>query len=381
MSDIKLRKDSHKIKIAQLRWGVEMGGPERVLRNIAVYSDRTEFDTRFFFIGSGGPYENEMRKMGFKVTVIHAKNGYSILMRMLLTRQIMDFQPDIIIDHGIPPFIRPILRMTTKAHLITYEHGEIEVNKNRNKPWLNWLNGYEYFLFCENILVNSIANKTRIDKNNKHNLNKTSVLPLGIDLESFDIKKITGQHNHYDGLVLGYIGRLQCQDKGIDYLPQIANSLRVSGLVNFKILVVGEGSDRDVLNKLIRENDLMEHFELLGFREDVIEYMNKMDIVIIPSRAEAFGLSAIEAVAAGAQVVAFDVGGLHENLIDCPNAHLIQPGNVRDMVSKIISVWEKHGHMRDPQGLNYVKTRFDVKRMVRKLEDVYRTIYYKYNQF
>src|ERR1035437_4837521 len=186
-----------------------MGGPERVLRNIAVDSDRTEFDTRFFFIGNGGPYENEMRKMGFKVTVIHAKNGYSILMRMLLTRQIMDFQPDIIIDHGIPPFIRPILRMTTKAHLITYEHGEIEVNKNRNKPWLNWLNGYEYFLFCENILVNSIANKTRIDKNHKHNLNKTSVLPLGIDLESVGIKKITSRHNHYDGLVLGYVGRLQ----------------------------------------------------------------------------------------------------------------------------------------------------------------------------
>jgi glycosyltransferase involved in cell wall biosynthesis len=380
LSDIRLQKDSHKIKIAQLRWGVEIGGPERVLRNIAAYSDRDEFDMRFFFISNGGPYENEMRKMGYKVIVIPAKNGYSILMRMLLTRQIMDFQPDIIHDHGIPPFIRPILRITTKAHLLTYEHGEIEVNLNRNKSWLNWLNGYEYFLFCENILVNSFANKIRIDKNNRRNSNKTSVLPLGIDLESFNTKKTTNQKRHSDGLVLGYIGRLQCQDKGIDYLPQIANKLRVSGLVNFKMLVVGEGPDRDVLNKLIRENDLMEHIELFGFREDVFECMNKMDIVIIPSRAEAFGLSAIEAVAAGAQVVAFDVGGLHENLIDCPNAHLIQPGNVEDMVRKIISIGDKRGHLRDLSGLNFVKEHFDVKHMVRKLEDVYRTIYYKYNQ-
>jgi glycosyltransferase involved in cell wall biosynthesis len=359
------------IKVAQLRWGEKIGGVERVLRCIASYIDREQFDVRFFFLGQGGPYENEMRKKGFHVTVIPARSGYDLHMRVDLLREMRAYHPDIIHDHGIPPFIRPILGFMTSSHLLSFEHGEIEINRQKHKPWLNWLKGWEYFFFCKRVLVNSIANKEMLEQNNKRCAKKIDVIPLGIDMKSFNVDRSIERDSTYEGLVLGYVGRLQSYDKGIDFIPQLAHQLRSHGFFDFKILVIGDGPDRDALNELSSELNVDEHIVCLGYRDDVAELMGEMDIVVIPSRSEAFGLIGIEALAAGARVVAFSVEGLKETLADCPGARLVPPGDIKEMTDAVLQIWKKVGKKRYSEGLNYVKDRFDAKRMVRDLEAIY----------
>jgi glycosyltransferase involved in cell wall biosynthesis len=140
-------------------------------------------------------------------------------------------------------------------------------------------------------------------------------------------------------------------------------------------MIVGDGPDRDILKKLSKELDVDNFIEFFGYKENVNEMMSKMDIVIIPSRDEAFGLSGIEALASGAYVVAFAVGGLKEVLSDCPGAELISPGDIHQMAEIILKIWEKYGKTRNSKGSDYVRDHFSVARMVNKLEDIYQDVY------
>ena len=141
-----------RLKVVHLRWAERIGGPENMLRNLAVYSDRNKVEMSFLFLGRGGPYEQEMRALGYSVDVIPAKNGYDPVMRWKLALKLRALQPDIVVEHGLPPFVRPLVRAMTGVPLLSFDHGQIEINRRKHKPWINGLNGMEYRLFCDQII-------------------------------------------------------------------------------------------------------------------------------------------------------------------------------------------------------------------------------------
>ena len=192
------------IKVAQIRWGEPIGGVERVLSDLAYFVDRNAFHMKFIFLRSGGSYESEMRANGHDVVVIPACNGYDISMRITLIKELRDFSPDIINEHGIPPLLRPIIKIAVKAPLITFEHGEIEVNKRKGKPWLNLIHGFEIKYFSNIIITNSGINKTLIANTHSIPQKRIKVIYLGIDLDAFTLKLDEPVTNE---LVIGYIGR------------------------------------------------------------------------------------------------------------------------------------------------------------------------------
>jgi hypothetical protein len=75
-TSIDTKSKDARLKIAQVRWVEINGGPERMLRDLAVFLDSSQFDVRFFFLKRGGPYVDELRSMGYVVEVIQAWNGY-----------------------------------------------------------------------------------------------------------------------------------------------------------------------------------------------------------------------------------------------------------------------------------------------------------------
>jgi glycosyltransferase involved in cell wall biosynthesis len=359
------------IKIAQIRWCVPTGGPERMLHDLAVYLDRGRFDMRFFFLAQGGLYVDKLRAMGYICSVIPARSGYDIQMRWQLAKQLRAFCPNIVHEHGVPPLVRPMIASAVGAHLLSFEHGEIEINRRKGKLWQNWLNGIEYKLWSERVIVNSSANARLVRATNHLAADRVQVIQLGLNLADFQFPITNAREGVPSGLTIGYVGRIQNYDKGTDLLPLLARQLIDHGLGKFKIVVVGDGPDSDAVKKIALDCEVADRFEFLGRRNDIPQVMALMDILVVPSRMEAFGLVAIEALAVGTRVAAFAVGGLTEILTGCSSARLVAAGDIAAMADAVLDLWETYGKKRPSEARHYVESRFDARRMTEDMMGIY----------
>lgn len=104
-----------------------------------------------------------------------------------------------------------------------------------------------------------------------------------------------------------------------------------------QLLVVGDGSLRASMEEQATQLGCADHIRFVGRQpqEELSQWYSQMDIVLMPSRSEGFGLTAIEAMAHGCVMVASDVGGLPEVVRDGICGLLHRTEDVADMASKI----------------------------------------------
>lgn len=128
-----------------------------------------------------------------------------------------------------------------------------------------------------------------------------------------------------DHLVLACVARHH-PVKGLDIL------LRALGVLSrdprtppFVTLLFGEGPETDALREQARQEGLEGRIQFLGYRADVRDVLSGADLFVLPSRAEGFGLAALEAMAAGVPVLATAVGNLPA-LLDGGRIGVLVPG-------------------------------------------------------
>ncbi len=139
-----------------------------------------------------------------------------------------------------------------------------------------------------------------------------------------------------NALVVGTVGRLS-PEKGQELLLQAASLIR-NRVPNVQFLCIGEGPSRSALESQARVLDLNSNIVFTGFRDKVPELLQGIDIFVLPSRAEAFPLALLEAMAAGKPVVAADVGGVREAVVEGETGYLCEPGDVQRMAARIVSL-------------------------------------------
>ena len=110
--------------------------------------------------------------------------------------------------------------------------------------------------------------------------------------------------NLEDALVLGTVGRLSFS-KNHEFLIELLKEIRKSH-PKVKLLIIGEGDLRGALETQIQENGLEDAVLLLGWKSNVEDYLQAMDIFLLPSRFEGLGIAAVEAAASGLPAVVSD---------------------------------------------------------------------------
>lgn len=198
------------------------------------------------------------------------------------------------------------------------------------------LNKHLYRNVVDQVLVNSEATKATILEKNPSlvHSDKIKVVYNGIDLKAFDKQQV--QPEKYPakaGFVIGNIGRLVHQ-KGQKQLVEVARILR-DKKVDFHMLIGGEGSERDDLEKLVSKNQLEEKITLTGFVDDAKTFLNAVDVFALPSHWEGFGYVLAEAMACSKPVVAFDVSSNPELVSDGETGYLIPYGDVAAFAEKL----------------------------------------------
>jgi glycosyltransferase involved in cell wall biosynthesis len=110
----------------------------------------------------------------------------------------------------------------------------------------------------------------------------------------------------------------------------------LSEFPNSHFVFAGKPEGRQVLDRQIAELNLSGKFSILGFRTDTINLLRDSDVFVLPSLAEGFSLSIIEALSAGLPVVATRVGGADEVIDDGRNGFLVPPSDADALSQTVI---------------------------------------------
>jgi len=127
------------------------------------------------------------------------------------------------------------------------------------------------------------------------------------------------------------------------------------------------------LRNYVKENGLNNEVRFLGYRDDIPELLRKIDIVAVPSKREAFGMVAIESMAARVPVVATRVGGLPELIDNDHTGLLVPPGDTESLCMAIRYLIENPGIRKrmGEKGRKKVEKYFKIEDKIRETERLY----------
>lgn len=202
------------------------------------------------------------------------------------------------------------------------------------------------------------------------------IIHSGVEIEKFEkpsvppdiLKKELGIEE--GSKTVGYIGRL-APVKGARYLL-LAGEILLKKYKNLNILFVGDGEERAILERMLREKGLDKRIHFLGHKEDVVDYLHIMDIVVVPSINEGFGRVIVEAWAGGKAVVGSAVGGIKELIEDYQTGLLVSPASpleLAEAIEKLLSNDELRSKLGE-RGKEKAK-KYSVEEMVKKTVELY----------
>ncbi len=139
-----------------------------------------------------------------------------------------------------------------------------------------------------------------------------------------------------------------------------------------KLLLVGDGPERPMAEELCRELGICEDTRFVGKQQEMEEIYPIADLFLLPSEYESFGLSALEAMAAGTPVIATRAGGLPEIITPAENGFLSEVGDVEDMARNAIKILEDNETLEQfRKRASEQASRFAIGNIVPSYEELY----------
>jgi glycosyltransferase involved in cell wall biosynthesis len=152
-----------------------------------------------------------------------------------------------------------------------------------------------------------------------------------------------------------------------------ATALVVREVPEFRLLLVGDGAERNRLEQLVRELDLADHVQLLGERCDIPELLAQSAFFVSSSLTEGVSLTLLEAMAVGLPVLATNVGGNPEVVADGETGRLVAAADPAALAAGIVRMCRERGKRPTMGrcGRRRVEEYFDVRTMMQQYEHLY----------
>jgi len=371
---------SDPIRVLHVLGGAGIGGVETFVKNTAESIDRERFDLSVCVIGPEGPLTDDLGGLDVPVLCLGPQRfGPASVMRF--QRWLRQRRPHVLHANVGGRRVRWLARSLTRSAVICHVHGPAEGFAQRFqardpglRPWIGRTYGdaSDLVLTCSRWLRDTISEIAPEMKP------PCRALPYGIDASAAPCgleARMRARSEHRlpaDAPVIGFVGRF-CRQKGIEHLGRIASQwLGDEDTGHF--LAIGDGPLEPILRALRDAHG--DRVRLLGPRRDVHAILPGLDLMLLTSRWEAFGIVNLEAMAAGVPVVAFDVDGVGEVLSQGTSGVLVPSGDEAAMltaVRRLVADPEERTRM-GRAGRERVLRSFTLSQMARELSDHYRRL-------
>ena len=142
-----------------------------------------------------------------------------------------------------------------------------------------------------------------------------------------------------------------------------------------KLIMVGDGPERETADQLCKDLGIKSKVLFLGNTSDIDRILCMSDLFLLPSASESFGLSALEAMAAGVPVVSSNAGGLSEVNEEGVSGYLCPIGDVATMAARAIYILEDTTRLAQfKKGARKVAERFDENKIIPMYEALYKEL-------
>jgi glycosyltransferase involved in cell wall biosynthesis len=155
---------------------------------------------------------------------------------------------------------------------------------------------------------------------------KIRTIANGIDVGTFERAHPLPVFEFDGSKVIGMVARLDLQ-KGFEYLLRAARDLCAAFPV-FKVVIIGEGPDRQAVESMIQRFGLQSNVILAGQHSDMPGIYAAMDIFVLPSLNEGLPMTILEAMSASRPVIATRVGAIPKVIKDGETGLLVDPADV-----------------------------------------------------
>ena len=196
------------------------------------------------------------------------------------------------------------------------------------------------------------------------------ITPFGVDTELFSPEKRSRRDGDF---VIGTV-------KGLYYIYGIDDLLKAAAAIRkehpeipLRVRIAGKGEDEASLRRLAEELGIASSVEWLGFisQEQAAAEWANMDLAVIPSVEESFGVSAVEAQSCGCPVIISDLPGLKESTLPGRSSMIVPVKNDRKLAETIVSLYQdpEKRHRMGENGRRFVLEQYDYETCFHRIEE------------
>ena len=342
-----------------------VGGIERYMQNSACLLRKNGFSVHYLYTEDGGREQDEFARsfdsiQRFTPESKLLKNAGMVIIHNIIAVEFLQFMPAgrtffFAHDHNIycqrHHYYTPVGRINCHRKYNKFICKLCSLGRNEAPPLA------EYRKFPALVLSDFMADNLR-----KNGFAQVVKLPAFIRTEE-------KEHNFMPGGVLRilFLGQL-IRGKGADLMLKTLARLDMP----FTCTIAGDGKDRNMLEKMVEKLHLSDKVHFAGFVSDTEKLWDECDLFCFPIRwQEPFGLVGLEAMAHGIPVVAFDLGGVREWLVDNKNGFAVPEGADAGLALKIMYDNPEYFFNKMSRfGVELVKEKFSEETFIKKFNEL-----------
>lgn len=361
---------------------LNVGGTEKHIHDLVSNADRQKFNFVIICLYELGGIGKVLKEYGIKVYHNVLRNKLDIFGVWKLNRIIRNEKADILFIVHTP--------LTLFWGVICSKINNIKATLTRSPTFLsgspasNPLSHFNkrkiinYFIlnFVDKIIAQAYSHREYLLKDERADLDRIVVINNGLDLEHFNnsgdtltLKKAIGIPSNVQ--VVGIVARLEPL-KGHDMFLKAAKKI-IGSLPQTHFLVVGDGIERKNLEQMCKELLIEKNVHFVGIIKYVPQIVQLFDVGVLSSRRETFSNAILEYMAASKPVVATNVGGTAEIVIDGETGYLVSSGDHEALSDALIKLLRDRNLAKKmgEAGRERVKEKFTIQNMINRYESLF----------
>lgn len=274
-------------------------------------------------------------------------------------------------------FARQILKKTGKdIPFITTLHGTDITLVGRDSTYAPVVT----FSINESDAITAVSNSLREETLRSFAIEKEiTVIPNFVDVKRFH----QTDKNHFKQMLAPHGEKILVHVSNFRKVKRVQDVVKIFEAVKrevpSKLLMIGDGPERQHVEELARQLGLYSDMRFLGKQEQISEILSISDLFILPSETESFGLAALEAMACSVPVISTNTGGLPEINIHGITGYLSTIGDVADMSAHAIHILSDDERLLQFKKAAITQARhFEKQRVVPMYEQLYTEVIENY---